>query len=407
MRYLIEYAGQETVTRVIDQVMDYDIVHGVVVQLDPTWLALWRFSQSLTRNDWKGLDEELRHSIEWDEHLLGRPWSRSAGWGIRLPWTLGPAQGDHLTPIQVDPKWTCSTWKAITDRDARGRREPFIINVLVLPRSAKDTFEKLTSTLDESSERIRFEARPIPRAYVNRKGSVRPLEGGISLGTDAGDYATLGGILKDGKGVKYALTCGHAISKNDKAKQPSPKDDSSATRIGTCIESTSGSLHGPISRCNRKAAVNEVDAALIELDKDSKATAKLEVLAIGPLAGWAAIDDVYEDSPIEVSGRSGRRDLYTGGLLVIGGLLIGADRFCFRNLIQIKRASVRSWGLTGTLARPVRPGDSGAWVIQDGPNGPEWCGMIIGGTGPIGYAVFAETILDWLKGLKYNSLSVA
>lgn len=41
MRYLIEYASRENVTRVIDQAMGYDIVHGVVVQLDPAWLALW------------------------------------------------------------------------------------------------------------------------------------------------------------------------------------------------------------------------------------------------------------------------------------------------------------------------------------------------------------------------------
>jgi hypothetical protein len=63
--------------------------------------------------------------------------------------------------------------------------------------------------------------------------------------------------------------------------------------------------------------------------------------------------------------------------------------------------------MTGSVAPPVHPGDSGAWVIQDGPAGPEWCAMVVGGSGPIGYAVFAENIMDWLKSKKYGSLSVA
>src|SRR5205823_4638167 len=127
-------------------------------------------------------------------------------------------------------------------------------------------------------------------------------EGGISLGTDSGDYATLGGILKDEKGAKYALTCGHAISKDDEAKQPSPKDNSSASRIGSCVQSTAGSLQGPVTRCNRRTATNDVDAALIALDADPEVASKLELLGIGPLTGWAPIDDVDEDAPVEVSG---------------------------------------------------------------------------------------------------------
>ena len=119
-----------------------------------------------------------------------------------MPWMLGPAQVGHPTPLRIDPKWTCSTWEAIAERQPRVALEPFVINVLVTPRSPRETFEELRSALSESSERIRFEASSIPRGYVNRKGSVRPLEGGISLGTDTGDYATLGGILKDNTAVR-------------------------------------------------------------------------------------------------------------------------------------------------------------------------------------------------------------
>ena len=274
------------------------------------------------------------------------------------------------------------------------------------PRSSPESIDELANSLGDGGQEIRIETRPIPRAYANRKRRVRPLQGGVSCGTDLGDYATLGGILTNKAGTLYGMTCGHAASERDEAKQPSPKDSNTASRIGVCIESTAGSLSGPSKRCNRKAAVNEVDAALIELDRSPQLNSILEVLSVGRLTGSSTIDDVYEDSPVEISGRSGRRCLYTGGLLVLGSLLIGKDRYCFKNLMEIKRASAQNWGVTGTISRPVNPGDSGAWVIQEGPLGPEWCGMVVGGAGPVGYAVFAENILAWLDGKGHKGLRV-
>lgn len=402
MRYLIEYANREEVSGLIDRAMGSDIVHGVAVYLDPTWLTLWRLSHTFTAADWKSLDRNFLYMSERNEKMFGRP--GFAAWQMNLPWMLSSLEVGQLTPVAVDPKWTCDTWNYISHLRNRRGSEPFVINVLVLPRSPRETFEELASSLGEGGEQIRFEARPVARAYTSRKGHVRPLQGGISLGTGSGNYATLGGILKSENGILYGLTCGHAIGKNDEAKQPSPRDAQNASRIGVCVESTDGALHGPAARCNRKVASNEVDVALIELDP--QIASKLEIMDIGELTGWASIDDVDEDSPVQVSGRSGHRSLYTGSLIAVCSLRIGANRYCFRNLLEIKRASVRHWGVTGTLAPPVHPGDSGTWVVQDGPEGPEWCGMVVGGTGPVGYAVFAENIFDWLKSKNYKSLSV-
>lgn len=408
MRYLSEYAGREEVSAVIDRAMGFDIVHGVVVRLDPTWLGLWRLSHALSRAEWETLDKDLLYMADWYRNVLGPPWPRRMARYLGLTGLLDSGNFSPISPVAIDPKWSCGTWEEIADRHHQGRREPFIIQVLVVPRSPRGTFDELISSLGEGREQIRFEARPVARAYSGgRKKRVQPLQGGISVGSATGDYATLGGILRDGSGKFYALTCGHAIARNAEAKQPSPKDKQTSARIGICIESTDGALQGPTKSCNRKKATNEVDAALIELDGNLQPAPRLELMGVGKLAGWAAIDDVNEDSPIQVSGRSGLKNVYTGGLLVIGSLRIGPDRFCFRNLMEIKRASVQYWGATGTLAPPVRPGDSGAWVVQDGPNGPEWCGMVVGGAGPIGYAVFAENIFDWLKTKHHSGLSVA
>jgi hypothetical protein len=406
MRYLIEYSNREEVSVVIDRAMGFDIVHGIVVRLDPTWLSLWRLAHTCSASDWKYFDRNLLYVLHWNERRWGGPFPPFAEWQSNFSIPLRSLELGQFFPVPIDPKWTCDTWREITGSRKQNGREPFVITVLVAPRASRGTFEELTAALGETGVQIRFEARPIARAYVSRKRLVRPVQGGISFGTDPREYATLGGILKSDKGALYALTCGHAIGKKDEAKQPSPKDNQVAARIGICVESTDGSLSGPATRCNRKAATNEVDAALIKLDEDLQIAATLEIMGIGRLAGSAKIDDVDEDSPVQVSGRSGCCSLYTGGLLVVGSLRIGTKRYCFKNLFEIKRASVRHWGVTGSLAPPVHPGDSGAWVIQDGPQGPEWCGMVVGGSGPVGYAIFAENILEWLKQRKYASLGV-
>ncbi len=406
MRYLMEFANGEGVSELIDRAMGFDIVHGVSVQLNETWLALWQLSRSLTPTEWKVLDNDLADTYEWLRHVLPMPVSRSIILDIDFLRLLHSLKRSRQSTVPIDPKWRCKSWEYISRRHLRRADAPFVINVLVTPRSSPGSIGELANSLGDGGQEIRIETRPIPRAYANRKRRVRPLQGGVSCGTDLGDYATLGGILKNGAGTLYGLTCGLAASEKDEAKQPSPKDSHTASRIGVCIESTAGSLSGPSKRCNRKAAVKEVDAALIELDSAPQLNSILEVLSVGRLTGSSTIDDVYEDSPVEISGRSGHRSLYTGGLLVLGSLLIGTDRYCFKNLMEIKRTSAQNWGVTGTISRPVTTGDSGAWVIQDGPCGPEWCGMVVGGVGPVGYAVFAENVLAWLDRKGHKGLTV-
>ena len=170
----------------------------------------------------------------------------------------------------------------------------------------------------------------------------------------------------------------------------------------TCVASTAP-LAGPATQCNRAAASNQVDAALIELDHQPPTR---EVRGVGTLAGWTRADDLSDESPVEISARSGHRNLYTAHLFVIGRLLLGTDRYCFKNLIELKRKSSSRWGITGTAASPSRPGDSGAWVMQAGANGPEWCGMVIGGDGPIALAVFSEYVLDWLANTGFGNMTV-
>jgi hypothetical protein len=285
--------------------------------------------------------------------------------------------------------------------------DPFLINVLVLPGSTSGAFADLAGTLRDSPRRVAFETRPIAEMNAGPRDKVRPLLGGVSVGSDSGGYATLGGILEDSlTGHRYGVTCGHAVAKGQVVKQPSPRDSRRAERIGTCVASTAETLSGPVPDCKGSVATNQVDAALIELDADPSVASELRILESANVVGWMQAGEVCEQTPVSVSGRRGRRNLHTRGLWVTGSLLANSQRYCFRNLIEITRSSPRFWGITGTLSPPAAPGDSGAWVIQSGPRGPEWCGMIISGDGPVALAVFSDYVMDWLAANNYANLSV-
>jgi hypothetical protein len=165
-----------------------------------------------------------------------------------------------------------------------------------------------------------------------------------------------------------------------------------------------GSLKSSSELCSRAAALNDVDAALVALDPT--VGSDLSVLAIGRVAGIASANELRVESPVEVSGRSGHRRLYTGGILAVGSIFHGSDRYCFRDLFELKRSSPGFWSLTGFIAPPVRPGDSGAWVIQSGSDGPDWCGVVIGGQRPIGLASFAENMNTWISKQGFPTLTV-
>ncbi len=175
--------------------------------------------------------------------------------------------------------------------------------------------------------------------------------------------------------------------------QPAAKDQSPTSAIGRCVVATR--LQPMQQNCAPSGLVfNTEDIALIKLDQG--VTSDLEVLGVGPLAGVTTAGALYPQMLVEVAGKvTGLHTLRTGGLSITQQVGINGVAHCFRDLVELRRPS-RHYGVTGTVRRPVRPGDSGAWVLRDGPGGKEWCGVVVAGEKSAGYATPAETAMNSL-----------
>ena len=120
----------------IDRAMGFDIVHGVSVQLNETWLALWQLSRSLTANEWKALDNDLNDTYDWLRHMFPMPRPRYSILDLDFLRLLHSLKRSRHSTVSVDPKWSCKSWDYISKRRARKGDAPFVINVLVTPPEA-------------------------------------------------------------------------------------------------------------------------------------------------------------------------------------------------------------------------------------------------------------------------------
>lgn len=388
MLALREYAERENVRGFVVGAVELPGVHGVTIDIDPRWYFGWAVSQRLLRSDFEDLDRSLVDRIGYSRIF-------DEGWLTPL------TQLTDLTVDAIDYNFRPQYWRSITS-DRGGSEDPFIIRVRHTPRADV----RILSELSVDGLSVILESAAVPRAIAKRAGLVRPIVGGVSIGDPTSSFTgTLGGILADANGASFALTSGHVLSSGAIVHQPAPSDSAQSTRIGACVAATK--LAAPTSRCSPYGGTpDKVDIALIELDLPIKVDA--ELLGIGPLPGGSTLTrDMNPQMAIELSGKvSGHRKLRTGGLAVTQQIEINGSLYCFRDLFEIVRLS-RFQGVTGTLSPPVQRGDSGAWVVRNGPNGYEWCGVVTATDSAIGYAIFAEFVMDWLVANGWPNLAVA
>ena len=115
---------------------------------------------------------------------------------------------------------------------------------------------------------------------------------------------------------------------------------------------------------------------------------------IGAIHGITPGHQIGNNIKIEYTGRStGYTRLLTGAVGVIQEVRgKNGDSFCFKELIELREPST----LQLAMRRPVQGGDSGAWVTMQGETGTEWCAMVVAEDRQSGYAIPAETIMDYL-----------
>lgn len=393
MDYLFEFGERDDVRELVAAYLERSaMVQGLAVDLDDYWLASFRLYNLLP-------ERRFKRSIRYLSDLVFHPRDRHP----RLPRWLHRLDDEYVAyPAGIDPCWSFAGWEELTALRGTGP-EPFVLVVVLRPEVNRESLEGLRS-IPTAGVQVRFEPRPPARLYANPRDRVRPLVGGVSLSAPAGPAGTLGGILGNDTGGRFALTCSHVLREGE-AQQPSPADNrSQAERIGECVESTQLVAHEPpLNPYNR--SLNSVDAALVELDPEIRSA--YEAFDLGPLSAVSPTGRINPSISVEVVGKvRGHSSVQVGAAVLAHEFDFDGQTFGFEKLFELRRAG-RFSGITGSLSPPVRPGDSGGWVLGRGAGGSEWLGVVVGGDGPYGYAVPAEFVDQWLQTTGHGPLSVS
>lgn len=376
-------------------------VHGIHVDFDPLWLDLWRRSQSLTPAAWERVDAMLSNlplgyamgspwSLIWGEleNPARRPAESPGEWSERR---VAPGTGlESPATLSEVHDFKSQTWSEL---EANWLREPIVVSIVLLPGAPRP--EVILARLAERRPAVRFAWRPLPVAVARPTDEVRPLVGGLSVGTDPPSRTgTLGGILSDGH-KRFALSCAHVLdTKGAATTQPSAGD--SATQVGTIGTVRAVSQLQPNSLTTPQQNYNHVDAALIELDAIGS---ELEVLGVGAVDG---VGEATYDERVEVAGKHGLRPLVAGPLAASQDIEISGQRHTFLDLTCLHE---EDWALD-----PVLEGDSGAWALRTSHASPgpsrEWCGVVIGCGGALAYATPSRAVMTWLESEGYEGLTI-
>jgi hypothetical protein len=377
--YLVEFGRRDDVRELAAGYMRLRSVHAVDVGLDERWLIA-RLAQDRFSRDHR---EYLRLRFEdWND--VNPPYL-----GRRLAELL---EDEFIAyPFGLDPGWI-PPWKGVL-AERWEKFGPYVVTVVLRPDCPPEEAGVVEEVYPKGPFEVRYDVQPVPRLLGSPRDAVRPLMGGIGISAAGRRPGTLGGIVQAG-GVRYAVTCAHVLDVGDEVRQPASTDSRNASgRIGRCSHRSNLTAHTPPAQAYG-GGLNRLDAALVELDEGVESD--LEVRDAGSLAGISAMSGLHQLMTVETVGaRSGAQTLRVGDLRLVGEFAFGSEWYAYEELFQLRRTS-RFFGMTGTLSPPVRGGDSGAWVLRPGGDGPEWAGMVIAGAGPLGYAVMAETVERWV-----------
>ncbi|KTT72249.1 hypothetical protein [Sphingomonas endophytica] len=385
MQFLIDFAEEDPEFQaILARASNYAVVQGVVIDIDRLWLHLWA---TQGRRSGDRLRRLLRYYPDFDLFEYGDG-------GFLDPFI--PSQPLSRQDIET---WRPDDWEWLAEDSGRlFKRWPLVVKVCLRPQAGPDERIPTAAELYDGDGRLQVEVEVRPRARLasNPRRAYSPLLGGVSIGTGAADFGTLGVILTDAGGKHYGLTCSHVVAQGTAVTQPALRDMRSAGIIGTSILSSvlTGCAQG--TRCNPWSGItaNEIDAALIDMD-GSVTPSVLEILDIGHLTGITSRAALTTGQTVEVMGRtSGLNSLRLGGLAAWYSFDHHGQDYCFRNLFEVESP----YGRPGA----IRQGDSGASVCAPGPAGTEWAGLIAGHDAFKGYAIYAESIAQWLAANGYR-----
>jgi hypothetical protein len=385
MDYLRTFAEEYGLAEVVGSLADRPNVQGAILTLDEWWLTAWRYEETGRGEEWEPWRWMRRHFGPMPYPFIGT----DVGMGAP-PW---------IPQRRPDLKWRPPDWDEYSQMAGRPEEMP-PIRLIVCLRPPASGESMAVPQLPRSRLPVSFEVRPLARLSTSQRARVRPVVGGVSVGTGTRVYGTLGGIVEDQTGQRYGMTCAHVFPSMTSVTQPARHDVARATAIGMSVNSIALQQCPGVGPCNpylNSPHVASVDTTLVELE--AGVASDLQILSVGPLAGVVAKNSMTPGQEVAFEGRtSGHRIAEVGGLAVFYRLQVNGQAYCFRDLFEIRWRS-----LIRTLLGPVvRAGDSGAWVCAETDRGPGWCGQILGEDRRVGYAAFAEnTVAAWSNAGKH------
>ncbi len=204
---------------------------------------------------------------------------------------------------------------------------------------------------------------------------------------------TAGGFLRDSTtGAVFLVSCEHVCGgPGNTVLHPVPKVLRNAAPIAAVRFAIAPAASKPASKCNRvRQPLPVPDVALAELagtGYDSSHRQLGKVNRVTPIA------DMTEDDAVSFYGASsGAVQAKVGSLNLWREIQIEGAPHCVGDMFTIEPAL--SWYFRPKLSRP---GDSGAWVLNQDNGIVGWDGMLIGGDGVQSYCCFAESIFDACK----------
>jgi hypothetical protein len=386
VRHLIDVADDPSFAGFVEAVAPAYGVQGVVIDIDPLWSALWELHRmGLPRSELSiGFGRELATSGAF---------ASNAPWAVLRPSWIAALDFISWDNAEQDLEWLPDAWRAYAELSQRPGHDPRRLVVVLrpsLPRGQRDEVAEIARAVGEQMPFGRAaESRPVAQL----RATYAPLEGGRTIHADIAGLpaaGTLGGFLSDASGTTFATTCGHVAPLGVSVYRSARLSPSAF--IGTTIHSSRPSPLAIGSLCNRYSASQcDIDFALIAVDQ--ALARRRSIQHIGAITRIKPEREIGCGQPVRLSGAArGLRRSYIGGLAAVY-LMADADgnRYCYQNLIELRRRP--SWlplTLCGDSAAVVASGDSGAWVVADGQNGPECLGVVVGSDIDLAYGCYME-----------------
>lgn len=268
------------------------------------------------------------------------------------------------------------------------------------PKPAEEELSRARSLIANLPVRCLIESRAKPHL------ALQPGSGLIPPGT-------VGGLVRDGVGHVYAVTCGHVVAPLVGAGGGDRRvRDQRGELLGEVVQAMIP-VRSPIGHvCARQRSLPGQPLPAVDPFANLLDVALVQLSGAPPTTG---LRDIFSDFD------SGMRVQMAGAVSGTADYAVEAVNlwtkfpaehfdelpFCFQDLFHFGPLS-ENWlvrmlqalqgpRVANLVATVPKRGDSGAWVTSAAIHGaPNWLGMLVGVSDSAGYAVMSDVVWDWI-----------